>query len=76
MVSSGVVFGYNDMQNLTPPIKFKAQKLAAKLSRKCQVRCKVYRGEATNSGSHVATIPKQESAHLFVTELLLMKKKR
>ena len=76
MVSSGVVFGYNDMQNLTPPIKFKAQKLAAKFSRKCQVRCKVYRKGASNSGSHFATIPKQASAHLFVAELLLMKKKR
>jgi hypothetical protein len=74
-VSSGIVLGYNNMQNLTPPIKFKAQKLAAKFSRKCQVRCKVYRREATHSGSHVATIPKQASAHLFVAELLLMKKK-
>jgi hypothetical protein len=27
-------------KNLTPPIKFKAQKLAAKFSKKCQVRCK------------------------------------
>jgi hypothetical protein len=28
--------------NLTAPMKFKAQKLAAKLSTKCQVRCKDY----------------------------------
>jgi hypothetical protein len=27
-------------KNLTAPIKFKAQKLAAKFSKKCQVRCK------------------------------------
>lgn len=26
--------------NLTPPMKFNAQKLAAKFSSKCQVRCK------------------------------------
>jgi hypothetical protein len=43
--------------DLTPPMKFKAQKLAAKLSSKCQVRCNdcVSEGVTTNSGSHVAT---------------------
>jgi hypothetical protein len=36
-------------KNLTPPIKFKAQKPAAKFSRKCQVRCRDFerKGEKT-----------------------------
>lgn len=52
-------------------MKFKAQKLAAKLSSKCQLRCKVY-GRTTTQHCTVASPEKKNTTYLFVTELLLV----
>lgn len=50
-------------------MKFKAQKLAAKLSIKCQERCKDY-GRTSPQRCKVMVL-KKHLAYLLVTELLL-----
>jgi len=56
---------------LTPPIKFRATKLAAKLSTRCQLRCSCC-GEI---GSDRRGKTRQKTTDLLVTEPLLYRKR-
>ena len=51
--------------DLTPPIKFKAQKLAAKFSVRCQVRCSCY--ERRKNIYYDNGMKRRINSYLFVT---------